>query len=96
MKQWIALGTLIACVVPSWAHAEWVDGEVVAVDVARKRLTIRHEPIAIVNMAAMTMPFRVSDASLLSRVKPGDRLRFDVHLQDDELVVAQIARRPSP
>lgn len=52
------------------------EGEIRRVDRETKKLTIRHGPIASLDMPAMTMVFQVKDPALLDRVKPGDKVRF--------------------
>ncbi|MFA5083246.1 MAG: copper-binding protein [Hydrogenophilaceae bacterium] len=52
------------------------EGTVKKVDQAQGKLTIRHGPLENLGMPAMTMIFRVNDPALLSRVKPGDNIRF--------------------
>ena len=52
------------------------EGEVRKVDKDAKKLTIRHGPIANLDMPAMTMVFQVADAAMLDRVKAGDKVRF--------------------
>lgn len=52
------------------------EGQVKKIDKAQGRLTIRHGPLGNLDMPAMTMVFRVQDASWLDRVKPDDRIRF--------------------
>jgi Cu/Ag efflux protein CusF len=58
-------------------------GQILAVDTSAKRLTIAHEEIPHY-MKAMTMTFRVKDASLLHGVEPGDSVRgvLAVHRPD--------------
>ncbi len=90
----LILAALLACASPAWAATEWVPGEVVKLDPARSRINLRHEPILIVNMAAMTMPFKPSDASLLQPLKVGDKVRFEVLELDSELIVQRIEARP--
>jgi protein SCO1/2 len=51
-----------------------VKGEVVAVDVKAKRVTISHEEIPNY-MMAMTMPFKVKDSTLLAGISPGDSVQ---------------------
>jgi Cu(I)/Ag(I) efflux system protein CusF len=55
-------------------------GEVKAVDKAGKSITITHGPIKskTVEMTPMTMTFPVQSAPLLSNVKVGDRVTFNV------------------
>lgn len=86
----LLLATLLACTVPALAATEWVRGEVVKLDPARSRITIKHAPIKLVKMAAMTMPFKVRNAALLEPLKIGDRVRFEVLELDSELIVQAI------
>lgn len=58
------------------ASAELTDGEIKKVDKEAGKLTIKHGELKNLNMAAMTMAFRVQDASMLDRVKVGDKVRF--------------------
>jgi len=93
MKKWIALAALAGSAA-AWAQTEWVAGRVVGVDVERGRVTLRHAPIKSIKMAAMTMRFKVADASILAPYKVGDRVRFSVVFRDDELIVSQMERTP--
>lgn len=86
----LILAAALACTSPAWAATEWVRGEVVRLDPARSRVTLKHAPIRIVKMAAMTMPFKVRDAALLAPLKVGDKVRFEVLEHDSELIVQQI------
>ncbi len=92
MKKWIG-GLLLSGLVPGLAQAEWVNGEVVKVDAARKRVMLRHEAIKVAKMEPMTMPFRVDDATILTPFHEGDRVRFDVVVRDDELYVLKMEPR---
>ena len=58
------------------ANAPATDGEVRKVDKAQGKITLRHGPIANLDMPGMTMVFRVSDAKMLDAVQPGDKVRF--------------------
>jgi uncharacterized cupredoxin-like copper-binding protein/Cu/Ag efflux protein CusF len=53
-----------------------VDGEVRRVDKEAKKLTIKHGPMANLDMPAMTMVFQVKDPAMLDRMKAGDKVRF--------------------
>jgi Cu/Ag efflux protein CusF len=53
------------------------DGEIRKVDKDAKKLTIRHGPLANLDMPAMTMVFRVQDPAMLDQVKPGDKVKFE-------------------
>ena len=52
------------------------EGEVRRVDKDAKKITIKHGPLANLDMPAMTMVFQVRDAALLNKVKPGDKVKF--------------------
>ena len=52
------------------------EGEIKKIDKALGKLTIKHGPLENLDMPAMTMVFRVKEAALLDKIKPGDRIRF--------------------
>ena len=56
--------------------AALTEGEVRKVDKDAKKLTIRHGPIANLEMPAMTMVFQVKDPALLEHMKAGDKIKF--------------------
>ena len=58
------------------ASASLTEGEVRKVDKEAKKLTIRHGPIANLDMPPMTMVFQVQDPAVLDSVKAGDKIRF--------------------
>ncbi len=58
------------------AAAAVTDGEVRKVDVATKKLTLKHGEIKNLGMPGMTMVFQVKDPAMLDKVKPGDKVRF--------------------
>ncbi len=59
------------------ARAQGHNGEVVKVDKSQAKVTIKHGAIAELNLPAMAMAYRVSDAQWLDQLKAGDRIRFD-------------------
>jgi Cu(I)/Ag(I) efflux system protein CusF len=75
---------------PVAGKAEVVKAQVVKVDAARSKVTLRHAPIKSIRMDAMTMPFKVKDAAMLDALKAGDKVTFSVAMMDDELVVTSI------
>lgn len=52
------------------------DGEVRRVDKDAKKITIKHGPLASLDMPAMTMVFQVADPAMLDKVKAGDKVKF--------------------
>ena len=70
------------------------DGEIRKIDKAANKITIKHGPLAKLDMPPMTMVFQVKDASLLERVKPGDKVKFDAEKVGGAYVVTRIESAP--
>lgn len=54
------------------------EGTVEAVDPAHASITLAHGPIASLKWPAMTMEFKARDAALLRKLKPGEKVEFDL------------------
>jgi Cu/Ag efflux protein CusF len=72
------------------AAAVLADGEVRKVDKSAGKLTIRHGPLANLDMPAMTMVFQVRDAAMLEQVKAGDKIKFAADKVNGAYTVMQI------
>lgn len=72
------------------AGAPQSEGEVRKVDVAGKKITLRHGPLANLDMPPMTMVFTVPDAKLLAGLKQGDKVRFTADKKDGIYLVTAI------
>lgn len=71
--------------------AVWADGEVRRVDKDAQKLTIRHGPLPSLDMpSAMTMVYRVKDATLLEKVKSGDKVKFQAEKVSGAFTVTAI------
>lgn len=66
------------------------DGEIRKVDKGASKLTIRHGPLPSLDMPPMTMVFQVRDKALLDRVKPGDKVKFDVIKDGGAYIVTHV------
>lgn len=68
------------------------EGEVKAVDQAKKRITIKHGHVKSksVEMMPMTMTFPVQQPSLLSNVKVGDKIKFAVENENNVATVTSL------
>ncbi len=75
---------------PAQEAAAMTSGEVRKIDVESGRLTIRHAPILNLDMAAMTMAFRVKEGINLSAWKAGDKIRFIAERVNGSLMVTYI------
>jgi Cu(I)/Ag(I) efflux system protein CusF len=69
--------------------AEMTEGEVRKVDKAKKTITLKHGAIKSLDMPPMTMVFE-ADASLLNKVKAGDKVRFVAADLGGKLTVTEI------
>lgn len=72
------------------AAASMADGEIKKVDKNAGKLTIKHGPIANLDMPNMTMVFRVKDPAMLDRVKPGDKIKFAADKVNGAITVTEI------
>jgi Cu(I)/Ag(I) efflux system protein CusF len=56
--------------------ADMADGEVRKIDKDTGKLTLKHGEIRNLDMPGMTMIFQVKEATLLDKVKVGDKVKF--------------------
>ena len=68
-------------------------GEVKKIDKDAGKITIKHGPLANLNMPGMSMVFRVKDPAMLEQVKAGDKIRFLAEKVDGALTV--VAMKPA-
>lgn len=66
------------------------DGVVRKIDAANGKITIKHGPIANLDMPGMTMVFRVVSPTLLNPLKAGDAVKFHVENINGALTVTEI------
>jgi Cu(I)/Ag(I) efflux system protein CusF len=66
------------------------DGEVRKVDKDNRKITLKHGEIKSLDMPPMTMVFQVSDPALLDKVKPGDKVQFNVVKDGAKYTVTEI------
>ena len=87
----VALAAL-AMTVPA-ALAQMVDGQVVKVDEAAGKITIKHGPIKKLDMdEGMTMAWRAQDAAMLKQVKAGDKIKFEPDRVNGQFTVTKIEK----
>ena len=75
MKHWITAAALLGASVAAQAQA--YDGEVMKIDKAQTKITLKHGELKGLDMPPMTMVFRVQDAKQLDSLTVGDRVKFD-------------------
>jgi Cu/Ag efflux protein CusF len=66
------------------------EAEVRKVDKAAKKITLKHGPIANLDMPGMTMVFQVTDPAMLDQVKAGDKVLFTADKVGGGYVVTKI------
>jgi Cu(I)/Ag(I) efflux system periplasmic protein CusF len=64
-------------------------GEIRKVDKDAGKVTIKHGPLASLDMPAMTMVFRVKDLAMLDNLKAGDNIRFRAEKIDGNYTVTE-------
>lgn len=73
-------------------QAAMADGEVRKVDRETGKITLRHGPIASLDMPAMTMVYGVKDRSALEHLSVGDKVKFEAEKTDAGYAVTKIER----
>ena len=66
------------------------EGEVRKVDLEQGKITLRHGPLANLDMPPMTMIFTAADAKLLAGLKQGDKVRFTAAKKNGKYLVTTI------
>ena len=91
LALWIVAAWLLAAA-PAHAQSEPAGGQVVKIDEAAGKLTLRHGPIKTLDMDSMTMVFRVADPAMLKAVKAGDKVRFQAERVNGLITVTRIEK----
>lgn len=69
---------------------EYVKGQIMKVDPAQKKLTIKHGELKNLGMPAMTMVFVVADEAMLTKVKKGQAVEFTADRVNGRITVTEI------
>ena len=87
-----ALLAAVLVVSPVVADGDMVKGEVVKVDKAAGKVTLKHGPIKKLDMDSMTMVFRVADSAMLDKIKAGDKIEFEADHVNGAITVTKIGQ----
>jgi Cu/Ag efflux protein CusF len=87
-----ALLAAVLVVSPAVADGEMVKGEVVKVDKAAAKVTLKHGPIKKLDMDSMTMVFRVADPAMLDKMKAGDKIEFEADRVNGAITLTKIGK----
>ena len=85
-----SVGAAAAPASSAGAAATMSDGEVKKVDKAAGKVTIKHGPLANLDMPAMTMVFRVKEPAMLEQLKAGEAIRFKAEKLDGNYTVTEV------
>jgi Cu/Ag efflux protein CusF len=87
-----ALCAAVLVVSPAVADGNMVKGEVVKVDKAAGKVTLKHGPIKKLDMDSMTMVFRVADPAMLDRMTAGDKIEFEADRVNGAITVTRVGK----
>lgn len=90
MRRIAAVLLALALAAPALAQSELSDGEVRKVDKEAKKITIKHGPLANLDMPAHTMVFQVKDPAMLDQVKAGDKVKFQAEKIGSAFTITRI------
>ena len=87
-----ALVAAVLVVSPAIADGEMAKGEVVKVDKAAGKVTLKHGPIKKLDMDSMTMVFRVADPAMLDKMKAGDKIEFEADRVNGAITLTNLGK----
>jgi Cu(I)/Ag(I) efflux system periplasmic protein CusF len=75
------------------AQSAMVVGQVVKIDQAAGKITIKHGPLEQFDMdEAMTMVYRADDPSMLKNIRVGDKIKFVADRPNGQFTVTRIEK----
>lgn len=103
MNRFVAvLAAMLVAATPAFAQAPkgsdkdqpagsgYSQGEVRKIDKDAGKITLKHGPIANLEMPPMTMVFRVKDPTMLDKVKAGDAISFKAEKVEGNFTVTEL------
>lgn len=67
-------------------------GSVVSVNVGKRSILLKHDPIAVLDWPAMTMSFKVGSKVNLEGFNKGDKVQFMLNKESDEYLISDIKK----
>ena len=75
------------------AQTPLANGQVIKIDQAAGKITIKHGPLQQFGRdEGMTMVYRAADPSMLTAIKPGDKIRFAPDRVNGQFVITKIEK----
>ncbi len=82
---------IVAAAILNPALAQMVNGQVIKIDEAAGKITLKHGPLKQFDMEeGMTMVFRAQDPAMLKTVKVGDKVKFVPERINGQFTVTKI------
>lgn len=77
----------------AFAQSGLVPGQVVKIDLSAKKITIKHGPIPKLDMQeGMTMVYAAPDPKMLTAVKAGDKVKFEIEQVNGQYTLTKIEK----
>lgn len=92
MRKLMMAAAMAAFSTVAVAQTAPVDGEIIKIDPAQNKVTVKHGPIKNLDMEGMTMVFAVSDPAMLKAVKVGDNIKFEADRVNGRLTVTKMKK----
>ena len=93
LKKIVAIAMAAAIFsLPALADGNMVKADVVKIDKAAGKITLKHAPIKNLEMDAMTMVFRVAEPAMLDKVKEGDKIEFEADRVNGAITITKIGK----
>lgn len=84
---------LLAAVAAARAQSAMIDGQVIKIDQAAGKITIKHGPLRQFDMdEGMTMVYRADEPAMLKNVKVGDNIKFLADRVNGQFTVTKIEK----
>lgn len=87
----VALAAVAYYVAPAVAQEGSGSGQIRRIDAKAGKITIKHGPIAALDLPAITLVYRI-DPALLAGLQPGDRVKFTARRIDGQYVIVEISK----
>ena len=76
-----------------FAQGPLADGQVVKIDQAAGKITIKHGPLQQFGMGeSMIMVYRAADPEMLNNLKPGDKIRFALERTNGQFTITKVEK----
>lgn len=86
-----ALAVTACYSVPAVAQEGSGSGEIRRIDAPAGKITIKHGPISSLELPAITLVYLI-DQTLLTDLKPGDKIKFTARRVNGQYVVVEISK----